>query len=63
VLKVGYREDAAPFSYKSEIGEAVGYSVDLCRTIATRLKADLALGRHRDIVDRGPFQGHQGRPY
>ncbi|MDH3909907.1 MAG: amino acid ABC transporter substrate-binding protein [Rhodospirillales bacterium] len=45
VLKVGYREDAAPFSYKSEIGEAVGYSVDLCRTIATRLKADLGLAK------------------
>jgi polar amino acid transport system substrate-binding protein/glutamate/aspartate transport system substrate-binding protein len=45
VLTVGYREDAIPFSYKSEIGEAVGYTVDLCRTIATRLKADLSLGK------------------
>lgn len=45
VLTVGYREDAIPFSYKSEIGEAVGYSVDLCRTIAARLKADLGLGK------------------
>ncbi len=45
VLTVGYREDAVPFSYQSEIGEAVGYTVDLCRTIATRLKADLGLGK------------------
>ena len=43
VLTVGYRDDAIPFSYKSEIGEAVGYTVDLCRAIAARLKADLGL--------------------
>jgi ABC-type amino acid transport substrate-binding protein len=42
---MGYREDAIPFSYKSDIGEAVGYTVDLCRTIASRLKADLGLGK------------------
>jgi polar amino acid transport system substrate-binding protein/glutamate/aspartate transport system substrate-binding protein len=45
VLTMGYREDAIPFSYKSDIGEAVGYTVDLCRTIASRLKADLGLGK------------------
>lgn len=43
VLTVGYREDALPFSYKSEIGEAAGYTVDLCRAVATRMKADLGL--------------------
>jgi ABC-type amino acid transport substrate-binding protein len=45
VLTVGYREDAIPFSYKSDIGEAVGYTVDLCRTVAARLKADLGLDK------------------
>ena len=33
-LRVGYREDAPPFSYRNDIGEAAGYSVELCRQIA-----------------------------
>lgn len=43
VLKIGYRVDAAPFSFKSAIGEPAGYSVDLCRVIATGLKEQLQL--------------------
>lgn len=43
VFKIGYREDAAPFSFKNEIGEAAGYSVDLCRAVAVTVKQELSL--------------------
>lgn len=33
-LRVGFREDAPPFSYQNDIGEAAGYSVELCRQVA-----------------------------
>ena len=33
-LRVGYREDAPPYSYPNDIGEAAGYSVELCRQVA-----------------------------
>ncbi len=42
-LKLGYRLDAAPFSYKDSIGEAAGYSVELCRSVAADLKEELGL--------------------
>lgn len=42
-IKIGYREDAAPYSYKNAIGEAAGYSVDLCRAVVARLKAQFEL--------------------
>ncbi len=42
-LKVGFREDARPFSFKNEVGEAAGYSVELCREVAARLKHSLGL--------------------
>ena len=38
-FKIGYREDAAPFSQlRNQLGEAVGYSVDLCRAVAVNVK-------------------------
>ena len=37
-FKLGYREDAAPFSYKNELGEVTGYTVDLCRFVALQVK-------------------------
>ena len=43
VFKIGYREDAAPFSYKNALGEASGYAVDLCRQVAADVKAELGL--------------------
>ncbi len=43
VLKIGFREDAAPYSFKNALGEAAGYSVDLCRALALNLKRQLAL--------------------
>jgi len=42
-FKIGYREDAAPFSYKNELGEIVGYSIDLCRFVAVQVKNRLSL--------------------
>ena len=43
VFKIGYRTEAAPYSYKSQLGEAAGYSVDLCRAVAVDLKKKLNL--------------------
>jgi ABC-type amino acid transport substrate-binding protein len=43
VFKIGYRTDAAPYSYKNTLGEAAGYSVDLCRAVAVAVKQSLGL--------------------
>ena len=43
VFKIGYRTDAAPFAYKNQLGEAIGYSVDLCRAVAVNVKQALGL--------------------
>jgi ABC-type amino acid transport substrate-binding protein len=42
-FKIGYRTDAPPFSYKSDIGEPAGYIVDLCREVAAATKQELGL--------------------
>jgi ABC-type amino acid transport substrate-binding protein len=42
-FKIGYRTDAAPFAYLSEIGEPAGYQVDLCREVAAAAKEQLGL--------------------
>jgi ABC-type amino acid transport substrate-binding protein len=41
VFKIGYRDDAAPYSYKNAIGQPAGYSVALCQAIATDVAAEL----------------------
>ncbi len=38
VFRIGYRSDAAPLSYKNDIGEPAGYSVSLCRRIASAVR-------------------------
>ncbi len=43
VFKVGYRTDAPPYAYKNTLGEAAGYSVDLCRAVAVAVKKSLGL--------------------
>lgn len=43
VFKIGYRTDAAPYAYKNTLGEAAGYSVDLCRAVAVAVKQSLGL--------------------
>jgi len=42
-LKLGYREDARPFSYKGADGAPAGYSVELCKRVAASLKTQLQL--------------------
>ena len=36
-IRIAYRKDAPPFSYKDKIGEAGGFMVDLCRAVAKKL--------------------------
>jgi ABC-type amino acid transport substrate-binding protein len=43
VFKIGYRTDAAPYSYDNAIGEPAGYVVDLCREVAAAVKQELNL--------------------
>lgn len=40
-FRLGHRESSAPFSYVDAKGEAVGYSVDICRFLYDRVKAEL----------------------
>jgi ABC-type amino acid transport substrate-binding protein len=43
VFKIGFRADAAPYAYKNKLGEAAGYSVDLCRNVGVAVKETLGL--------------------
>jgi ABC-type amino acid transport substrate-binding protein len=43
-LRVAYREDAPPFSFKDGKGEPAGFMVDLCRSVSQRLASQLDLG-------------------
>jgi polar amino acid transport system substrate-binding protein/glutamate/aspartate transport system substrate-binding protein len=36
-IRLAYREDAPPFSYKDKLGEPAGFMVDLCRAVAKKL--------------------------
>jgi ABC-type amino acid transport substrate-binding protein len=42
-IRIAYREDAPPFSYKDKIGEPAGFMVDLCREVAKKLAVQLDL--------------------
>jgi len=42
-IRLGYRADARPFSYKDDSGSAAGYSVALCLRVTDAIKADLGL--------------------
>jgi len=41
VVRLGYREDAIPFSYLGAEGKPVGYTLDLCNAIVATIAADL----------------------
>jgi polar amino acid transport system substrate-binding protein/glutamate/aspartate transport system substrate-binding protein len=43
VIRIAYRTDAAPFSYKDKLGEPAGFMVDLCRAVAKNLMQQLNL--------------------
>src|SRR5262245_64217021 len=42
-IRIAYREDAPPFSFKDKISEPVGFMVDLCREVAKKLADQLHL--------------------
>jgi ABC-type amino acid transport substrate-binding protein len=42
-IRIAYREDAPPFSYKDSLGEAAGFMVDLCKAVAENLTRQLSL--------------------
>ena len=46
-IKIGYRLDAPPFSFRNDIGEPAGYTVDLCRAVSSvigkRLKRPVSI--------------------
>jgi len=43
-LRIAYREDAPPFSFKDSNGEPAGFMVDLCRSVSKNLASQLNLG-------------------
>jgi ABC-type amino acid transport substrate-binding protein len=43
-LRLAYRNDAPPFSFTNEIGEPAGFMVELCRSVAKNLAAQLNIG-------------------
>lgn len=42
-LRIGYRTDAQPFSFKDAEGKAAGYSVDLCRAAVEEAAVELGV--------------------
>lgn len=42
-IRIGYRTDAPPMAFNDSSGQAAGYSVELCRRIATSVKDHLKL--------------------
>jgi len=42
-IVLGYREGAAPFSFKNEQGQPSGYTIDVCQSVADDLKAALGV--------------------
>ncbi|HTB44187.1 MAG TPA: amino acid ABC transporter substrate-binding protein [Acetobacteraceae bacterium] len=42
-MRIAYREDAPPFSYKDTLGEPAGLMVDLCKAVAEDIRQQLAL--------------------
>lgn len=43
-IALGYRLDAAPFSYRDSNGEPSGYTVDLCQRVVTAVERSLSVG-------------------
>ncbi len=42
-IRIAYRDDAPPFSYKGKTGDPAGFMVDLCRAVAGQLAGQLNL--------------------
>jgi glutamate/aspartate transport system substrate-binding protein len=43
IIRIGYVPDAPPLSFEDEDGNVVGYSIDLCRHIASAIRFDLGI--------------------
>ena len=44
-FRIGYVPDAPPLSFSNDSGEVTGYSIDLCRHIASAIRFDLGLDK------------------
>ena len=44
-IAVGYREDAAPFSYHDEKKQPIGYSLEFCEAIVGKVRAQPGMGK------------------
>jgi ABC-type amino acid transport substrate-binding protein len=44
-ITIGYREQSLPFAFRGDDGKPAGYSVDLCRRIATGVQQQLKLAK------------------
>ena len=56
VLKIGYRDDAAPYSYTNAIGQPAGYTIALFQAVATDIAAEVGraeLAIEYVLVDTG----------
>ena len=42
-LRIAYRADAPPFSYKDNLGAPAGYMVDLCKAVASHLEKQIGV--------------------
>jgi len=58
-FRIGYVPDAAPLSFTDDNGDVVGYSIDLCRHIASAIRFDLGLEKI-DVVFK-PLVGVEDR--
>ena len=66
VIRVGYRESSAPFSFMGPEGKPVGYSMDLCDRVVRAVQAELKLATSGAPVRAGDGgesrrPGHQRR--
>ncbi|MCE7999920.1 MAG: amino acid ABC transporter substrate-binding protein [Rhodobiaceae bacterium] len=41
MIKIGFREDAYPFSFRNQDGDPAGYTVEICREVAGTLRENL----------------------
>jgi ABC-type amino acid transport substrate-binding protein len=64
-IRIAYRDDAPPFSYKDKIGEPVGFMLDLCREVAKKLADQLHLTSlnvtYVPVTAAGRFEAIQGQ--
>ena len=42
-IRIGYRTDARPFTYRDDSGNAAGYSIELCQMVAGAVRSELGL--------------------